>query len=137
LVIGSVLVPGAAAPKVVTEEMIKSMRPGSVVVDIAIDRGGCFETYRPNSHDDPIYTKHDVLHYCVTNMPGAVAQTSTFALNNATLSYTLELADLGYKKALLNDPGFLEVLNVHEGKVTYEAVAEAVGMDYTPREDVL
>jgi len=137
LVIGSVLVPGAAAPKVVTEEMIKSMRPGSVVVDIAIDQGGCFETSRPTSHDDPIYTKHGVVHYCVTNMPGAVAQTSTFALNNATLPYTLKLADLGWKKALLSDPGFLEGLNVHEGKVTYEAVAEAVGMDYTPREDVL
>ena len=137
LVIGSVLVPGAAAPKVVTEEMIKSMRPGSVVVDIAIDQGGCFETSRPTSHDDPVYTKHGVVHYCVTNMPGAVAQTSTFALNNATLPYTLKLADLGWKKALLSDPGFLEGLNVHEGKVTYEAVAEAVGMDYTPREDVL
>ena len=137
LVIGSVLVPGAAAPKVVTEEMIKSMRPGSVVVDIAIDQGGCFETSRPTSHDNPVYTKHGVVHYCVTNMPGAVAQTSTFALNNATLPYTLKLANQGWKNALLSDPGFLEGLNVHEGKVTYEAVAEAVGMDYTPREDVL
>jgi alanine dehydrogenase len=137
LVIGSVLVPGAAAPKVVTEEMIKSMRPGSVVVDIAIDQGGCFETSRPTSHDNPVYTKHGVVHYCVTNMPGAVAQTSTFALNNATLPYTLKLANQGWKKALLSDPGFLEGLNVHEGKVTCEAVAEAVGMDYTPREDVL
>jgi alanine dehydrogenase len=137
LVIGSVLVPGAAAPKVVTEEMIKSMRPGSVVVDIAIDQGGCFETSRPTSHDDPVYTKHGVVHYCVTNMPGAVAQTSTFALNNATLPYTLKLADNGWKQAFSSDPGFLEGLNVHEGKVTYEAVAEAVGMDYTPREDVL
>ena len=133
LVIGSVLVPGAAAPKVVTEEMMKSMRPGSVVVDIAIDQGGCFETSRPTSHDNPVYTKHGVVHYCVTNMPGAIAQTSTFALNNATLPYTLQLADQGWKKALLSDPGFLEGLNVHEGKVTYEAVC----MDYTPRNDVL
>lgn len=137
LVIGSVLVPGAAAPKVVTEDMIKAMRPGSVVVDIAIDQGGCFETSRPTSHDDPVYTKHGVVHYCVTNMPGAVAQTSTYALNNATLPYTLKLADQGWKAALSSDPGFLEGLNVHAGKVTYAAVAEAVGMDYTPREDVL
>jgi alanine dehydrogenase len=137
LVIGSVLVPGAAAPKVVTEEMIKSMRPGSVVVDIAIDQGGCFETSRPTSHDEPVYTKHGVVHYCVTNMPGAVAQTSTVALNNATLPYTLKLADQGWKKALSSDLGFFEGLNIHAGKVTYETVAEAVGMDYTPREDVL
>ncbi len=132
LVIGSVLVPGAAAPKVVTEEMIKAMRPGSVVVDIAIDQGGCFETSRPTSHSDPVYTKHGVIHYCVTNMPGAVAQTSTFALNNATLPYTLKLADRGWQDALSSDPGFLEGLNVHAGKVTYQAVAEAVGMDFTP-----
>jgi len=137
LVIGSVLVSGAAAPKVVAEEMIKSMRPGSVVVDTAIDQGGCFETSRPTSHDDPFYTKHAVVHYCVTNMPGAVAQTSTFALNNATMPYTLKLAGLGWKKAFLSDPGFLEGLNVHERKATYEAIAEAVGMDYTPREEVL
>jgi len=137
LVIGSVLVPGAAAPKVVTEEMIKAMRPGSVVVDIAIDQGGCFETSRPTSHSDPVYTKHGVIHYCVTNMPGAVAQTSTFALNNATLPYTLKLADRGWQDALSSDPGFLEGLNVHAGKVTYEAVAEAVGMDFTPAAEMV
>ena len=137
LVIGSVLVPGAAAPKVVTEEMIKAIRPGSVVVDIAIDQGGCFETSRPTSHSDPVYTKHGVIHYCVTNMPGAVAQTSTFALNNATLPYTLKLADRGWKDALSSDPGFLEGLNVHAGKVTYEAVAEAVGMDFTPAAEMV
>lgn len=137
LVIGSVLVPGAAAPKVVTEEMIKAMRPGSVVVDIAIDQGGCFETSRPTSHSDPVYTKHGVIHYCVTNMPGAVAQTSTFALNNATLPYTLKLADRGWQDALSSDPGFLEGLNVHAGKVTYEAVAEAVGMDFTPTAEMV
>jgi alanine dehydrogenase len=137
LVIGSVLVPGAAAPKVVTEEMIKAMRPGSVVVDIAIDQGGCFETSRPTSHSDPVYTKHGVIHYCVTNMPGAVAQTSTFALNNATLPYTLKLADRGWQDALSSDPGFLEGLNVHAGKVTYQAVAEAVGMDFTPAAEMV
>ncbi|MBG06971.1 MAG: hypothetical protein CMM59_23190 [Rhodospirillaceae bacterium] len=137
LVIGSVLVPGAAAPKVVTEDMIKAMRPGSVVVDIAIDQGGCFETSRPTSHDDPIYTKHGVVHYCVTNMPGAVAQTSTYALNNATLPYTLRLADQGWKSALGDDPHFLAGLNVHAGKVTYEAVATALGLEYTPAGDLL
>ena len=137
LVIGSVLVPGAAAPKVVTEEMIKAMRPGSVVVDIAIDQGGCFETSRPTSHADPVYTEHGVIHYCVTNMPGAVAQTSTFALNNATLPYTLKLANMGWREALKSDAGFLEGLNVHDGKVTYEAVADAVGMDYTPVAEVM
>ena len=115
LVIGSVLVPGAAAPKVVTEEMIKSMRPDSVVVDIAIDQGGCFETSRPTSHADPVYTEHGVIHYCVTNMPGAVAQTSTFALNNATMPYTLKLANMGWREALQSDPGFLEGLNVQAG----------------------
>ena len=137
LVVGAVLVPGAAAPKLVTEDMVRKMRKGSVMVDIAIDQGGCFETSRPTSHSDPTYVVDDVVHYCVTNMPGAVARTSTFALNNATLPYTLKLANQGWKNALLSDPGFLEGLNVHEGKVTYEAVAEAVGMDYTPREDVL
>ena len=117
LVIGSVFVTGAAAPKVVTEEMIKSMRPGSVVVDIAIDQGGCFETSRLTSHDNPVYTKHGVVYYCVTNMPGSVAQTSTFALNNATLPYTLQLVDQGWKKALLSDPGFSRVSTSTEVKL--------------------
>ncbi|MDP6388346.1 MAG: alanine dehydrogenase [Alphaproteobacteria bacterium] len=132
LVIGSVLVPGAAAPKVVTEAMIKAMRPGSVVVDIAIDQGGCMETSRPTTHADPVYTEHGVIHYCVTNMPGAVAHTSTFALNNATLPYVITLADKGYRQALADDPGLMEGLNVHEGRVTYEAVARDLRMDYTP-----
>ena len=137
LVIGSVLVPGAAAPKVVTEEMIKSMRPDSVVVDIAIDQGGCFETSRPTSHADPVYTEHGVIHYCVTNMPGAVAQTSTFVLNNATMPYTLKLANMGWREALQSDPGFLDGLNVHAGMVTYQAVADAVDMDFTPVSEAL
>jgi alanine dehydrogenase len=117
--------------------MTELMRPGSVVVDIAIDQGGCFETSRPTSHDDPIYTKHGVVHYCITNMSGAVKQTSTFTLTNATLPYTLKLADQSWKEALSSDSGFLEDLNVHKGKVTCDAIAETVGMDYTPREDVL
>ena len=137
LVIDSVLVPGAAAPKVVTEEMIKSMRPGSIVVDIAIDQGGCFETSRPTNHAYPVYTEHGVIHYCVTNMPGAVAQTSTFALNNATMPFTSKLANMAWREALQSDPGFLEGLNVHTGKVTYQAVADAVGMDYTPVSEAL
>ncbi len=137
LVIGAVLVPGAAAPKLVTAEMIASMRPGSVVVDIAIDQGGCFETSRPTSHAEPVYTVDGVIHYCVTNMPGAVARTSTFSLNNATLPYTVRLADRGWKGAAEADPGFLEGLNVHAGRVTHDAVAEAVGLDYTPPADAM
>src|SRR5439155_7938036 len=103
LVIGAVLVPGAAAPKLVTRDMVKRMRPGSVMVDIAIDQGGCFETSRPTTHAQPTYVEHGVVHYCVTNMPGAVARTSTFALNNATLPFVTALADKGWKKALVED----------------------------------
>ncbi len=137
LVVGAVLVPGAAAPKLVTDEMIAQMRPGSVVVDIAIDQGGCFETSRPTTHADPVYRVHDVTHYCVTNMPGAVARTSTHALNNATLPYALKLADEGYREAMANDPHLLAGLNLHEGQVTYEAVARDLGLPYTPAEDAL
>ncbi len=137
LVIGAVLVPGAAAPKLVTESMVAAMRPGSVIVDISIDQGGCCATSRPTTHADPVYTVHDVIHYCVTNMPGAVARTSTFALNNATLPYVLAIADKGYKAALAGDPGLRQGLNLHRGRVTFEAVAEATDMDYTPAEEVL
>lgn len=137
LVIGAVLVPGAAAPKLVTDDMVKTMRPGSVMVDIAIDQGGCFETSRPTTHADPVYKVHDVVHYCVTNMPGAVARTATQALNNATLPYVLKLANEGYRTALTGDPRFLEGLNIYQGRVTYEAVARDLGLDYTPAEDVL
>jgi alanine dehydrogenase len=137
LVVGAVLVPGAAAPKLVTEEMIAQMRPGSVVVDIAIDQGGCFETSRPTTHADPVFRVHGVTHYCVTNMPGAVARTSTHALNNATLPYALKLADEGYREAMANDPHLLAGLNLHEGQVTYEAVARDLGLPYTPAEDAL
>ena len=132
LVIGAVLVPGAAAPKLITREMIRRMRPGSVFVDIAIDQGGCAETSRPTSHAEPTYVVDGVIHYCVTNMPGAVARTSTFALNNATLPFTLALADKGWKRALAEDPHLAQGLNVVDGKLVYEAVASALHLPYTP-----
>jgi alanine dehydrogenase len=137
LVIGAVLVPGAAAPKLVTREMVRQMRPGSVLVDIAIDQGGCFETSRGTTHADPTYVEEGCVHYCVTNMPGAVARTSTFALNNATLPFTLALADKGFRRALAEDPHLKNGLNVAGGKVTYKAVAEAHGLDYAPAEEVI
>ena len=137
LVIGAVLVPGAAAPKLVTRKMIKSMRPGSVVVDIAIDQGGCFETSHATTHADPVYVVDGVTHYCVANMPGAVARTSTFALNNATLPFAVALANKGYKKALAEDPHLMNGLNVHEGKVTYKAVAQALKLKYTAAQEAL
>ncbi|MDH3969470.1 MAG: alanine dehydrogenase [Rhodospirillales bacterium] len=137
LVIGAVLVPGAAAPKLVTREMIRQMRPGSVLVDIAIDQGGCFETSRGTTHAEPTYVEEGCVHYCVTNMPGAVARTSTFALNNATLPFTLALADKGYRQALADDPHLKAGLNVMDGKVTYKAVAEAHDLGYTPPEEAL
>ena len=132
LVIGAVLVPGAEAPKLVTEDMVRSMKRGSVIVDVAIDQGGSIETSRPTTHSAPTYVEHDVVHYCVTNMPGAVARTSTFALNNATLPFIIRLADLGYVDAMRQDPHLLNGLNVHTGQLTYEAVAEAQGKDFTP-----
>ena len=128
LVIGAVLVPGAAAPKLVTEAMIKRMRAGSVVVDIAIDQGGCFETSRPTTHADPVYVLHGVTHYCVTNMPGAVARSSALALNNATLPYVKALADKGWKDALAADAGLRNGLNVIEGRVVHAAVARDLGL---------
>ena len=130
LVIGGVLIPGAAAPKLVTEAMVKAMKPGSVLVDVAIDQGGCFATSKATTHEDPTYVVDDVVHYCVANMPGGVAMTSTYALNNATLPYILKLANLGWKKALQGDEYFLTGLNVYAGKVTNEHVAEALGYDY-------
>jgi alanine dehydrogenase len=132
LVIGAVLVPGAAAPKLVSDELVKGMKRGSVIVDISIDQGGFAETSRPTTHADPSYVKHGVVHYCVTNMPGAVARTSTFALNNATLPFVLALADKGVLGALRADPHLLAGLNVYEGKITYAAVAEALGAPYVP-----
>jgi alanine dehydrogenase len=137
LVIGAVLVPGAAAPKLVTRDMIKRMRRGSVVVDISIDQGGCFETSKATTHDNPTYVVDDVVHYCVANMPGAVARTSTFALNNATLPFVLALADKGPKAALAADRHLLNGLNVHKGRITHPAVAEALALDLTPAERAL
>jgi len=137
LVIGAVLVPGAAAPKLITREMIRKMRPGSVFVDIAIDQGGCSETSRPTTHADPVYTVDGVTHYCVTNMPGAVARTSTIALNNATLPFVIALADKGAARAMREDAHLRAGLNVHDGKVTYQAVAEAFGLPYVPAAEVL
>lgn len=127
LVVGAVLVHGAAAPKLITRSMLKQMRPGSVVVDVAIDQGGCLETSRATTHDNPTYIEEGIIHYCVANMPGAVARTSTFALNNATFPFVLSLVNKGIKKALLNDIHLLDGLNIHAGKVTYEAVASELG----------
>ena len=137
LVVGGVLIKGAAAPKLVTAAHIKAMHPGVVVVDVAIDQGGCFETSRATTHTDPTYIVDGVVHYCVANMPGAVPKTSTYALNNVTLPYTLALADKGYQKALSNNPHFLNGLNVCKGKVTYEAVANDLGYDYHPAANTL
>jgi alanine dehydrogenase len=137
LVIGAVLVPGAEAPKLVTEDMIRGMKRGSVIVDVAIDQGGCIETSHPTTHADPTFLVHDVVHYCVANMPGAVARTSTFALNNATLPFIIRLANLGYKQAMREDPHLKEGLNVCDGKLTYQAVAEAQGLDFTPADDMI
>jgi alanine dehydrogenase len=134
LLIGAVLVPGAAAPKLVSRAMVATMKPNSVIVDIAIDQGGCCETSRPTSHSHPTYVEEGVIHYCVTNMPGAVARTSTFALNNATLPFALALADKGWRKAIADDPHLRHGLNVHAGKVTCQPVAEALGLPFTPPE---
>jgi alanine dehydrogenase len=130
LVIGAVLIAGAAAPKLVTRAMVKTMKPGAVLVDIAIDQGGCFETSRPTTHAEPTYVLDGVIHYCVTNMPGAVPRTSTFALTNATLPYVRALADLGWQRAIGNDAGLARGLNVHAGALTHEAVASALGLEF-------
>ncbi|HEY6054411.1 MAG TPA: hypothetical protein VIU86_10800, partial [Gaiellaceae bacterium] len=135
--IGAVLIPGARAPKLVTREMISGMKPGSVVVDVAIDQGGCFETSKATTHTDPVYTVDDVIHYCVANMPGAVPITSTKALTNVTLPYVEAIAEHGLADAVGRDPALARGVNVLEGKLTYEAVAEAHDLDYTPLEDVL
>ncbi len=137
LVIASVLVPGAAAPKLITADTVKAMKPGAVIVDIAIDQGGCAETSRPTTHSAPTYTVDEVVHYCVTNMPGAVSRTSTFALNNVTLPFVLALADKGYRRALGEDIHLRQGLNVHEGKITHRAVANALKLKFTPPEAAL
>jgi alanine dehydrogenase len=137
LVIGAVLVPGAKAPTLVTNELVSRMKPGSVLVDISIDQGGCFEDSRPTTHADPTYPVHDSVFYCVANMPGAVPHTSTFALTNVTLPYMMEIANKGWREALRTDLSFTPGLNTHEGLVTCRPVAEAHGFAYTPPEDLL
>ena len=132
LVIGAVLVPGAAAPKLVTKEMLKTMKRGSVLVDIAIDQGGCFETSHPTTHSDPVFVVDGIIHYCVANMPGAVARTSAFALNNATLPFALKIANLGAEEAMRQDEHLANGLNVSAGKIRHQAVAEALGLPYEP-----
>jgi len=137
LVIGGVLVPGAAAPKLVTRSMVARMKKGAVIVDVAIDQGGCVETSHPTTHADPTFVVDGVIHYCVANMPGAVARTSTFALNNATIGHALALANKGWRRALADDIHLRRGLNVGQGKVTFEAVAQALGYDYVPAESLL
>ena len=137
LVIGGVLIPGAAAPKLITREHVRTMKTGSVIVDVAIDQGGCAETSRPTTHDEPTYVVDGVIHYCVANMPGGVPKTSTHALNNATLRFVLALADKGWQRALEDDPHLRNGLNVWNGKVTCEPVARALGYEYVPAEHAL
>ena len=137
LVIATVLVAGATAPKLISAQTVKAMKPGSVIVDVAIDQGGCSETSRPTTHSHPTYVVDDVVHYCVTNMPGAVARTSTFALSNMTTSFVLALADKGWRRALSEDPHLLKGLNVHDGRVTYRAVADALELPYTHADHAL
>lgn len=137
VVVGAVLIPGAASPRLISEEMLKTMKRGSVFVDVAIDQGGSADTSRPTTLADPIYVEHDVVHYCVTNMPGAVARTSTFALNNATLPFVLALADKGYREAMIDDEHLRNGLNVHRGELTFAAVAEALEAPYSAADKVL
>ena len=137
LVIGGVLIPGAAAPKLVTRDMVRGMKPGSVIVDVAIDQGGCCETSRPTTHDEPTYVIDNVVHYCVANMPGGVPRTSTFALNNVTLPHVLHLANKGYRQALLDDQYLRQGLNVHRGDITCAEVATTLGYDYLPADKAL
>lgn len=137
LIVGAVLVPGAAAPRLVTRNMLKDVPNGAVIVDVAVDQGGCIETTHPTTHSDPTYYVEGVLHYCVANMPGAVPRTSTFALTNATLPYALKLANLGFFNAIKGDPGLKEGVNTYAGHCTYEAVATAQGLQYTPIDRLL
>src|SRR5947209_13858315 len=136
-VIGAVLIPGARAPKLISKEMLSDMQPGAVIVDVAIDQGGCIETARPTTHSDPVYEVDGIIHYCVANMPGGVPVTSTKALTNATLPYVEAIADHGLAEAVAGDPALARGVNVLDGKITYEAVAEAHGLDFTPLEEVL
>jgi len=137
MVVGAVLIPGAAAPKLVSRDQLSLLKPGSVLVDVAIDQGGCFETSKATTHKDPIYIVDDIVHYCVANMPGAVARTSTIALGNATMPFMLAIADKGWKKACADDPNLLKGLNVHAGQLTYEAVGKALGIETVKPETLI
>ena len=137
MLVGGVLVPGSEAPKLVTKEMIKSMKRGSVIVDVAIDQGGCVETSKPTTHANPTYMVDEVVHYCVANMPGGVPRTSTMALNKATLPLLLKLADQGYKKTLRENKNYLAGLNVYRGKITHKGVSDAFKLKYTPALELL
>ncbi len=137
LVVGAVLIPGAMAPKLITRDLLGYMKKGSVIVDVAIDQGGCVETAKPTTHDDPIYEVDGIIHYCVANMPGAVSMTSTIALTNATLPYALELADKGYKKAAQENPELAKGINIIEGKITYKGVADAFDLEHEPLNSIL
>ena len=137
LLIGAVLIPGRAAPKLVTREMLKQMKEGAVIVDVAVDQGGCFETTHPTTHSDPIYIVDGIVHYCVANMPGAVPRTSTFALNNATLPYALSLANKGMERAVREDPGLWAGVNTHRGHITCKPVADSLGREWQPLEKLL
>jgi alanine dehydrogenase len=130
LVIGAVLVAGAEAPKLVSMDMVKAMKKGSVLVDVAIDQGGCFETSKPTTHSDPTYLINGIVHYCVANMPGAVPCTSTYALNNVTVPFGISIADRGHKVALLEDPHLRNGLNIYKGHITHQAVADSLGSNY-------
>ena len=130
MVVGAVLIPGAKAPRLITRDMLKTMKEGAVLIDVAIDQGGCFETSKPTTHSDPIYTVEGVVHYCVANMPGALPKTSTLALTNATLPYAVEIANKGWQKAFKENPEIKNGANVVRGKVTHEGVADAFGLEY-------
>ena len=137
LVIGAVLIPGASAPRLVTREMVSAMKNGAVIVDVAVDQGGCVETTRPTTHSDPTFVVDGVVHYCVANMPGAVPRTSTFALTNVTLPYALQIADRGLVQAVRSDPGLMAGINTYRGKVTCEPVAESQNREFTPVGELL
>ncbi|MDQ1329328.1 MAG: alanine dehydrogenase [Candidatus Poribacteria bacterium] len=137
LLIGAVLVPGSRTPSLVTRDMIKTMKPGAVIVDVSVDQGGCIETTRPTTHYNPTFVEYDVVHYCVTNIPGAVGRTSSYALTNVTLPFVLQLANKGWRKALTENPALLKGLNIANGKVTFKAIAETLGLEYYPAEKML
>jgi alanine dehydrogenase len=137
LLIGAILIPGGRTPNIITEEMVKTMKEGAVIVDVAIDQGGCVETSKPTTHQNPTFIKHDVVHYCVTNMPGAVGRTSTYALTNATLPYALKLANKGWRQAVKDDAALAKGLNIANGKICFKAIAEALNLDYVLMKDIL